>query len=186
MRDHKRPIVTYTEVLNSLSDEEWSQLKLPPVATVKHVSYVQLPDLENPSFFQAHSGRVEVELSTEQDVLDMAIDTQSIPNLGARASLVPDVGQRLSSALKDEATAAGDIVACVEDVSPAQLGEAPRQCHPQCYAGLGGEVLCLFEMENVPDTPIAIQPCVTPAETVCPNLVLIPSNTLASDDSGVR
>ena len=130
MRDHKRPIVTYTEVLNSLSDEEWSQLKLPPVATVRHVCNVQLLDLENPLFFQAHSGRVEVELSTEQDVLDMAIDTQSIPNLGARASLVPDVGQCLSSAHKDEAIAAGDIVACVEDVSPAQLSEAPVNATP--------------------------------------------------------
>ena len=159
------------------------------MATVKHVSNVQLPDLENPSFFLAHSGRVNVEFSAEQAVIDMANDVQSRPIIGARASQVPDVVKVLSdlclsSAPKDEVTVAGDIVACVEDVSPAQLGEAPRQCHPQCYAGLGGEVICLFEMENVSDKPIAIQPCVTPAETICPDLVLIPSNTLASDDSG--
>ena len=49
-RDHKRPIVAYSEVLNGLSEEEWAKLKLPPVSSVQHASNKQLSDLANPSF----------------------------------------------------------------------------------------------------------------------------------------
>ena len=46
-RDHKRPIVAYSEVLNGLSDEEWVKLKLPPVSLVRHASNQQLSDLSS-------------------------------------------------------------------------------------------------------------------------------------------
>ena len=50
MRDHKRPIVAYTLVLNSLTDDEWLELKLPPVSSITTTRNVQLPLLVDPSF----------------------------------------------------------------------------------------------------------------------------------------
>ena len=44
-RDLKRPIVHYTEILNSLTDVEWASLKLPPVCGVVSRPNKQLPDL---------------------------------------------------------------------------------------------------------------------------------------------
>ena len=50
MRGHKRPIVTYTQVLNNLTDEEWKSLKLPPTSTISPKANLQLADLSTPSF----------------------------------------------------------------------------------------------------------------------------------------
>ena len=151
-------------------------MKLPPVVTVRHVPNVQLPDLENPSFLLAHSDPGNVELSAEPAVVDTAdvvdpsfVRTASsfqVPNI---AVVFGDLGG--SSAYEYDVIVTGDVVAHMDDgVSPTQHDEAPSQCHPQCCAGLGGEVLCLFEMENLQDVPITTQPddslagqCVTPS-----------------------
>ena len=45
IRDDRRPIVKYTDILNNLSDEEWSQLKLPDPASAVPATNVQLCDL---------------------------------------------------------------------------------------------------------------------------------------------
>ena len=45
-RDEKRPIITYTEMLNGLSDSQWKELKLPPPTEVAVRSNVQLSDLD--------------------------------------------------------------------------------------------------------------------------------------------
>ena len=47
-RDDKRPIVKYTEILNQLTDEEWSLLDLPPPSSISHRHNLQLPDLVDP------------------------------------------------------------------------------------------------------------------------------------------
>ena len=44
-RDEKRPIVKYTEVLNSLSIDEWSRLKLPAPSSACPRPNLQCPDL---------------------------------------------------------------------------------------------------------------------------------------------
>ena len=130
MRDHKRPIVTYTEVLNSLTDEEWARLKLPPVATVRHAPNVQLADLGCPSFIPAtigtgpYSGSVVVPARVIEDV-DCASD-----------------------AIEDAVLSVEDVVAFA--VAPAPLHDVAvpefefKQCHQQCFPGLGGESICLF------------------------------------------
>ena len=53
-RDLKRPIVRYTEILNGLTEEEWSKLKLPSPADVVHRPNLQLPDLVDPLHRSQH------------------------------------------------------------------------------------------------------------------------------------
>ena len=50
MRDHKRPLVAYTEVLNGITDKEWQELKLPPASWACTSSNLQLSDLSAPSY----------------------------------------------------------------------------------------------------------------------------------------
>ena len=47
-RDHKKPIVSYTNILNQLSDSEWETYKLPPPSVVVPRPNVQLPDILDP------------------------------------------------------------------------------------------------------------------------------------------
>ena len=70
MRDQKRPSVYYSEVLNGLSDQEWDELKLPPVTSICHSSNKQLVNLDVPTYypikFSQGKSRIEPEMSRQQ------------------------------------------------------------------------------------------------------------------------
>ena len=144
MRAHKRPIVAYTIVLNSLTDDEWRELKLPPVSSIAASRNVQLPILVEPSF---------------DPVLT------DIPVLSACTVTVCDEG---STAVVETKGFKGNVY-------------EERQCHPECYAGLGGSQVCLFDDDD--DVGGGLE-CVGDAidshgiitdQVVCPNNDMVPS-----------
>ena len=108
--------MAYTKVLNDLTDEEWLSHKLPPVTQVIPSANTQLSCLDLPSYQPLPSGR---EVGTLNVVVEME-------NVTARLNDVSDVGDR-------------------ECLSLLGIpGNTEYQCHPQCYAGIGGELVCLF------------------------------------------
>ena len=167
MRNHKRPIVTYTEVLNSISEEEWDRLKLPLVATVRHVPNVQLADLVCPSFLPATSfpcshGETVVFPAgcpthvEEEGVMASEVNVDATLCVGDAVDL--GCGRDAVEAIWTSYDVPNVSASVSASVSAAQLGEVSSQCHPQCYAGLGGEVLCLYDIERQHDLPNVSSP----------------------------
>ena len=111
MRDHKRPIVAYTLVLNSLTDDEWLELKLPPVSSITTTRNVQLPLLVDPSFDPV------------------------LPETPVHPACPVNVCDVLTPAVEEIVVIGGSVY-------------GDRQCHPECYAGLGGTLVCLFDEVN--------------------------------------
>ena len=163
MRDHKRPIVTYTEVLNSISEEEWDRLKLPLVATVRHVPNVQLADLVSPSFLSAtsvpcsHGETVVVPTGCPTHVEEEGVMASEV-NVDAKLCVDAAVDQGRGGDAVEAIWTSNVLPNVSASVSAAQRGEVPSQCHPQCCAGLGGEVLCLYDIERQHDLPNVSSP----------------------------
>ena len=78
-RDHKRPLVAYTEVLNEISDDEWKLLRLPPVSSVHNVDNKQLPDLARPSFMRVDDDALDGVSTVVPSVCD--VDVPEVPGV---------------------------------------------------------------------------------------------------------
>ena len=143
MRDHKRPIVADTLVLNSLTDDEWLELKLPPVSSITTSRNVQLPLLVDPSFDPV------------------------LPDIPVHSACPVNVCDVVTPAVEETVVIRGSVY---ED----------RLCHPECYAGLGGTQVCLFDedhdvsggLECVDD--VIESSGVVIDEVVCPNDDMVP------------
>ena len=146
-RDHKRPIVAYSEVLNAITDEEWSQLKLPPVSSVYHSANLQLADLACPNFLQKLP-------AVPVDVLSNGVAAAHHYVGGTPGGVVGKCTDQsgcldmVASVVIDEVPAAIDVleVASPSDgvVGSTVPGLEMDQCHPHCFPGIGGELICLI------------------------------------------
>ena len=69
-------------VLNSLTEEEWIKLKLPPIATCVHKPNVQLPDVEQGSCLLAQCDTLDVVLAPDLVLQDVSGDARMLPWFG--------------------------------------------------------------------------------------------------------
>ena len=131
-RDAKRPVVVYSQLLNDISEEEWKQLKLPPPSSARPVPNVQLPGLLHPVL--SHTGTVE-ELCDEFRPVELVSD-------GSRGKLA-----RSEPPIR---VGGGQVsVGIDQEIEPVcGQGVEPKQCHAECFASLGGEVVCLFGSDS--------------------------------------
>ena len=109
-------------VLNQLSDEEWTSLKLPPPDSAIPRPNVQLPDLVDPL---------------------PPVGQLDIP--GFRVDNVDEVSVVIESPVRGNV---GGVVSSVLDQDVhSRTDPTNSTCHDVCFAGLGGEVICLFSNE---------------------------------------
>ena len=136
-RDLKRPIVKYTEILNSLTDEEWERLRLPSPTTAVFRPNLQLPNLADPQHKSLHC-------HAQCSPVLHPIKSQ----LGPRPQ-VKSFEPRHQSALSVLSHPPGDVHSSVQEHSV--LGDCgvdkylPMQCHDVCFPGLGGDIVCLYD-----------------------------------------
>ena len=147
-RDHKRPLVVYTEILNALTDSEWKALKLPSPFDLIPRPNVQLPDLLDPLSCLRHvrdpvtRGTSGVGSHVAGGVNPIEAQVSSLVNGGVLDQLT---GGSIVSDGDVHAQVSDEGLSCVLPPSSNVLHDPTRQCHKVCFPSLGGEVICLYE-----------------------------------------